>query len=165
MEIQEEHTTKEISPDMLDEMEEMQQDKAQDSQEESLLDQMEWQEAYGAPEEVKNHNQHTFLADSLHFASPEKVTFLDEWELGRPLFNLRFLLDIEDISHYYLDAICKKYKLDNKIAGYFRDKINNISESGMSKKGFVQNLNVTRKMEATRQRIKNLNLQKKNRIG
>ncbi len=141
---------------MYDEMQNLQQEDAEDTQHEQFLNQQEFQDAYGSPEPEQRFNQHTFLANSLEFDSPEKVTFMTVSELGTPLFNMRFLLDIEDISKYYLDEMAKKLGIPNEIALYFREKIKNISDSGMSHNGFVQNLNVTKKMEATRQRIKNL---------
>lgn len=141
---------------MYEEMQGLQEDEVEDTQQDQFLNQQEFQEAYGSPEPEQKYNQHAFLANSLVFDSPEKVTFMSESELGTPLFNLRFLLDIEDISKYYLDKMAGELEITNKIAEYFREKIKNISDSGMSNKGFVQNLNVTKKMEATRQRVRNL---------
>lgn len=146
---------------MYDELKGLETDEAEETQEGQYLNQQEMQEAYGYPEPEEKQNQHAFLANSLKEKNPEKVTFMTESELGTPLFNLRFLLDIEDICKYYLDDIVVELKLkdstiSNKISAYFREKIVNISDSGMSNKGFVQNLNVTKKMESTRERIKNL---------
>ena len=140
--------------EMYEEMQETNMDDGLDSEDERMLGQQEFQEAYGAPEPEERHNQHTFLANSLSFNEPEKVTFLEQSELGTPLFNMRFLLDIEDIAKYYIDDLANELEQHNKIAEYFRQKIKNVSDSGMSKNGFVQNLNVTKKMEATRQRIR-----------
>jgi len=141
---------------MYEEMKGLEADDTEESQENEQLTRQEFQDSYGYPEAEEKINQHTFLANSLKLDQPEKVTFMTESELGTPLFNLRFLLDIEDICRYYLDDIAEELKLQNKISLYFREKIVNISESGMSNKGFVQNLNVTKKMESTRERIKNL---------
>lgn len=142
--------------EMIEEMKELQEDELEEQTEDDMLNRQTWQEAYGVPEPEEKVNQHTFLKDSLSFADPEKVTFLNQYELGRPLFNLRFLLDIEDICKYYLDELAKKYGEENKIADYFREKINNICSSGMSNDGFVQNLNVSKKIDVKRRRIKNL---------
>lgn len=146
----------EFKQQMEEEMENSETEDTADQQQEQMLNQQEFQEAYGVPEPEQQFNQHAFLAKSLEFGESEKVTYLGESELGRPLFNIRFLLDIEDIAHYYLDKMAKDYGCENKIAQYFREKINNVCASGMSNKGFVQNLNVTRRMDATRKRIKNL---------
>ncbi len=148
--------TQEFEQEMMEEMQENNLDDAADSTEDSMLNSQNWQEAYGVPEPEERVNQHKFLKDSLELANPEKVTFMSESELGRPLFNLRFLLDIEDICKFYLDEMAEEFNVDNRISNYFREKINNICSSGMSNKGFVQNLNASRKIEVTRSRIKNL---------
>ncbi len=140
---------------MLDEMENMQLDESQDQQDEQMLNQQEFQDGMG-PEQEMPYNQHTFLANSLDQENPEKVTFLSTSELGIPLFNMRFLQDIEDVCKHYLDGLCKKYGVENKIAEYFRAKIKNISDSGMSNQGFIQNMNVTKKVDMTRTRKRNL---------
>ncbi len=149
-------TNDNFDQEMLEEMKELELDNQQDTEEDRLLTQQEYNEGYGYPEEEKKHNQHEFLARSLIFDEPEKVTFMSPSELGIPLFNLRFLLDVEDIIKHYLDEMAKDLGVENKIATYFRDKIINISSSGMSNNGFVQNLNVTKKMESTRQKIRNI---------
>jgi len=146
----------EYQQEVYEEMKELDLDDTEDTEENRFLNQQEMQEGYGSPQVEERHNQHTFLANSLNLEQPEKVTFMTISELGTPLFNLRFLLDIEDICKYYLDDLSENLGLQNKISLYFRDKIKNISDSGMSYEGFVQKLNVTKKMESTRQRIKNL---------
>ena len=145
-----------MSEEMLEEMRDLQEEEGFESNEDDMLDRGPFQEALGAPEAEQRFNQHVFLSQSIQSDEPEKVTFLSESELGRPLFNLRFLLDIEDICKYYLDDLAKEYKTDNKISQYFREKINNISSSGMSNKGFLQNLNASKKIDVTRSRIRNL---------
>lgn len=149
--------------EMIEEMKDLENDEAQDSQDESMMNSQEFQEGYGVPEPEQQFNQHSFLANSLNHENPEKVTFLTESELGRPLFNMRFLLDIEDITTYYLEDLFKKYGVRNRISIYFREKIKNIADSGMSNKGFIQRLNVTKNVEMTRKRVRsnsNLNNQK-----
>ena len=146
---------------MNEEMQDVQEEDSAIQTEESMMNQQNWQEAYGVPEQEQSFNQHTFLANSLALESPEKVTFMSESELGRPLFNLRFLLDIEDICKYYLDDLSNELDLVNEIAKYFRAKIINISDSGMSHNGFVQNLNASRKIDVTRSRVRNLEPQLK----
>lgn len=140
---------------MMEEMENIQLDEAQDQQEEQMINSQEFQEGM-MPDENTQFNQHTFLASSLDQENPEKVTYLSDSELGVPLFNMRFLQDIEDVSKHYLDGLCKEYNVKNKIANYFRAKIINIADSGMSNKGFIQNMNVTKKVDMTRTRKRNL---------
>ena len=149
-------TQEQFEKQMMEEMEDLEADRMYDQQEEQIANTQELQEAYSSQGEEQQFNQHTFLANSLGLEEVEKVTYLGESELGRPLFNMRFLLDIEDISKYYIDDLAAGFNIPNKIADYFRAKINNIGSSGMSNKGFIQNLNVTRKMDSTKNRIRNL---------
>ena len=142
--------------EMMEEMQDLQAEDMAEQSDDDSLNRQSWQEAYGVPEPEEKVNQHTFLKDSLSHEDPEKVTFLTQYELGRPLFNIRFLLDIEDICKYYLDELARGYNQENRIAQYFREKINNICASGMSNDGFVQGLNVSKRIDVKRQRIKNL---------
>lgn len=142
--------------EMIEEMKDLEEDNQFDQQEDDILTRQSWQDAYGVPEPEQSFNQHIFLANSLIFDSPEKVTFMNESELGRPLFNLRFLLDIEDICKYYLDDLAEDLGIVNQISNYFRAKIVNICSSGMSHKGFLQNLNVSKKIEVNRKRIREI---------
>ena len=78
---------------------------------------------------------------------------------------------MEDIAKYYLDPLLVSLKEEqealkekgkpyvdidveknNGIANYFYNKIQNVTDSGMSNMGFSMNLNVTRKMDATRRK-------------
>lgn len=140
---------------MIEEMENIQLDEAQDQQDEQMVNSQEFQDSM-IPEPDMPFNQHTFLANSLDQENPEKVTFLSHSELGIPLFNMRFLQDIEDVCKHYLDGICKQYGVENKISQYFRAKIINIADSGMSNEGFIQNANITKKVDMTRTRRRNL---------
>lgn len=146
----------EYNEEIDEELEEIQREKQEEMQEDQMDNQEEWREQYGVPEQEEKFNQHKFLAESIRLQDSEKVTFLLEQELGRPLFNVRFLLDLEDVAKHYLDSIAKELGVENRIAIYFRQKINNICSSGMSNKGFVQNLNASRIIEATRRRVNNL---------
>lgn len=155
----------ELDDETLALMEEMKEDQTEDTFDDQQMMSREFAEGYPVPEPEETLNAHNFLNKAAFQAQDTvRTTWLSESELGRPLFNIRFLLDMEDISKYYLDAIIDKLykekkidtKIDNKIANYFREKIRNITDSGMSNKGFAMNLNVTRKMEARRERIKNL---------
>lgn len=149
-------SAEEFEQQMIEEMEGIQLDQQQDDQDEQALNSQEFNEGMMVPEPEQTFNQHQFIAESLNIQNPEKVTYLDVSELGRPIFNMRFLLDIEDVCKHYLDDLCKEHKQSNKIAEYFRAKIKNISDSGLSKDGFIQNINVTRKMDVTRRRQRNI---------
>ncbi|KKL24347.1 hypothetical protein LCGC14_2416190, partial [marine sediment metagenome] len=83
-----------------------------------------------------------------------RTTYLTEGELGRPLFTVRFLLDMEDIAKYYIDPLSEELKIDNRIAKYFWEKIQNITSSGMSNLGFGPLLSVTKRMDITRKKVK-----------
>ena len=141
-------------------MQQMQEDQMEDSAEEIIEDQFmknqELMDAYGAPEPEEKMNPSTFLHKAAFSKDVDVVrsTFLSPEELGRPLFTTRFMMKMEDIAKYYLDEICKELKVPNKIAEYFRADIVNTAESGMSNKGFIANLNVTRRMDATRRKIR-----------
>lgn len=149
--------------EMMEEMEDEQAFNSEEGQEESMLNQMSMQEAYGSPEPEEKQNAHALLHKAA-FESKDTVrtTFLTESELGKPLFNVRFLLDMEDVANYYLNPLLLKVgkdpKQDNRISKYFWEKLQNITSSGMSNKGILLNLNVTRKMDSTRRRVKD-NLQ------
>ncbi len=138
-------------------MEDYQEDQAWDNAQNQIEDNSEWQEAYGAPEPEERQNAHSFLHRAT-FDSDDttKTSWLSESELGRPLFSVRFLLDMEDISKFYIDPLAKQLNVENKIADYFLQKIHNTTDSGMSNKGFAMNLNVTRKMDTTRRKMKEL---------
>lgn len=164
----------------LEQMEEEMQDMKDDDQQDQFENSMEFHEGYGPPEQEERRNAHTFLHRSV-FEEDDTVrlTNLDQEELGRPLFNVRFLLDMEDIAKFYLDEeildmnLKEKENLEkenskkdkskedkvqifseNKIADYFRQKIKNITDSGMSKEGFTMGLNVTRRMDTSRKRVR-----------
>ena len=155
---------KPLTEEELEELQEMQEDIAQDTADDQREDTLEWQEAYGSPEPEEKHNQHTFLSNAVKAEDTTRVTYLDEWELGRPMFSVRFLLDMEDISKFYLDEMVKELsskgeEINNNIANYFHQKILNITDSGMSKEGFAMNLNVTRKIDMLRKKVRINNIE------
>lgn len=137
----------------------------EESQEDAEIDrwmtQQEITDSYPSPESEEKQNQHSFLHKAA-FGEIDTVrtTFLSESELGRPLFSIRFMLKMEDIAKYYLDNLIKTLGMNpmkqNKIANYFNADIKNTSDSGMSNKGFAMNLNVTRKMDAVRKRVRDI---------
>ena len=144
----------EITPEEIEEYQEEQKAEGEESDEDRMAAQQEFAEAYGSPEPEEKHNQHTFLSNAVKAKDTTRTTFLSEQEIGKPLFSVRFLLDMEDVSHHYLDGFANEYNGENRIATYFFNKVQNITDSGMSNKGFAMNLNVTRKMDTTRTRVK-----------
>lgn len=153
-----------LTAEELEELQNMQEDAAEDTADDQREDAVDWQEAYGAPEPEEKHNQHTFLSNAVKSPNTVRTTYLDEWELGRPMFNVRFLLDMEDISKFYLDEMAeelstKEKPVFNNVSDYFRQKILNITDSGMSKEGFTMNLNVTRKMDSMRKKVRVSNIE------
>ena len=143
----------EVTQEMIDEYEEAQEDAAADTDEDRLQRTQDLQEAYGYPTPDEKHNQHTFLSKAVEGDNTVRVTYLDKEELGRPLFSVRFLLDMEDVANHYLNPIAEYLKGNNKISQYFFQKVLNITDSGMSKEGFAMNLNVTKKMDTTRKKL------------
>ncbi|KKN20298.1 hypothetical protein LCGC14_0937100 [marine sediment metagenome] len=136
-------------------MEDFSEDQSEDMEENRLLSGTEWQEGYGPPEPEERHNAHTFLAKAV-FDQPNtlKTTFLTEGELGRPDFSVRFLASIKTVAEDLIDPLAKHFELENGVAHYFGEKMENITASGLSNKGFSMNMNVTRKMDATRKRVR-----------
>lgn len=154
----------------LEMMKEIQEEQAEDVFDENQMLNKEFAEGYPIPEPEEKINSAAFL-NKAAFQSKDtvKTTYLSEGELGRPLFNVRFLLDMHDITKHYLDDMIKELnhtlneeekdkviQIENRIANYFLEKVRNITDSGMSNKGFAMNLNVTRKMDSTRARVKDL---------
>ncbi len=139
-------------------MKEAQEDATSEGAEDSFLDQQEYMEAYGSPQAEEKLNQHAFLNKAVfNTLNTVKNSYFTEEELGRPLFNVRFLMDMEDIAKHYLDPFISLFEnedkpVENKISNYFLMKAYNISESGMSREGFAMNLNVMRQVQMTRKR-------------
>ena len=148
-----------MTAEELQEYQEMQEDAADETQEDNFDNNQDFSEAYGSPEPEEKHNQHTFLSKAIEAENTVRLTHLNEFELGRPMFNIRFLLDMEDISKFYLDELAKELGVDNKVSDYFKQKIQNITDSGMSKDGFAMNLNVTKKMDSIRQKVRVNNIE------
>ncbi len=150
-----------LSDEQLVEMQEDLEDADEDKMEDQVELSQDMQELYGAPTESQQHNQHTFIHKAA-FDSRDTIrtTYLSKDELGRPLFSVRFLLDLHKIASYYLDPILAELKLDpkkyNGIANYFWQKNQNITNSGMSNEGFSMNLNVTQKKDMVRRRIRTI---------
>lgn len=144
---------------LMEEMKDLQDEEMEDQQEDQFQTQNDLQNAYGHPEQEEKYNQHRFISRTVFESdTPERISFLLESELGRPLFNVRFLLGLVNISRHYINPILKNLGMDekdNRIAHYFRSKVNDICWSGLSRDGFIQNTNITKKMDSTRMRVKN----------
>jgi hypothetical protein len=155
----EEITEEEIQAEILEQIKQDQEDDSSEAQEDSIVDQANYSGAYGESQAEQSLNPSSFLHKAA-FESDNalRTTFLTETELGRPLFSVRFLLDLHNISNHYLNPIIsqmkkeKEVEIENKIANYFAEKIKNITGSGMSNEGFAMNLNVTKKVDSTRRR-------------
>lgn len=148
-----------LSVDQLEELEEDMEDQKEEDMENQFDVTSDLQEGYGSPIPDEKHNAHAFLNKAAFIAEDTvRTTFLKEEELGRPIFTVRFMMDMEDVSHYYLDSVLRSLKLNptewNGISNYFKAKIQNVTHSGMSNKGFAMNLNVTQKKDMTRKRIR-----------
>ena len=169
-----------------EEMEEMQEEQAEDAEDNRQDTNEETRELYGAPEPVESYNQHTFLNKAVFdSADTLKNTFLNPEECGRPDFSVRFLLQMKTITEHYINPIVlelrkemidaktedgkPKYteaeiiQVENGIAKYFWSKTQNITNSGMSMDGFAMNLNVMRKLEATRKKMRTSSLDNLNK--
>ena len=144
-----------ITEEMLEELEDQREDQMEDQAEDQADLSEEYREAYGSPEPDVKMTAEAYLWES-SFRSPDtlRTTFLTEGELGRPLFTVRFILDMEDIAKFYIDPIAKDLGVPNKIAHYFWEKLQNITSSGMSNQGFSPLLSVTKKMDITRKKTK-----------
>ncbi len=146
-----------ITPEMFDMLQEEQEDEAADAEADRQMTQQEIMDAMGYPTAEEKQNQHSYLHKAtFDHEDSIRTTYLTESELGRPLFSIRFLLDMEGVSKYYLDKIAKDLDVINEISNYFRKKTYNVTNSGMSNEGFAMNLNVTKKMDATRRRVRNV---------
>ena len=134
-------TLDDFSEEQVEEME----DEEEETKEEAFDDQQELIEEYGSPDPEEKHNSHFIINKAIEKIDTVRTTYLTESELGRPLFSVRFLSDLHD------DAL--RHNLD-RITKYYWEKIQNITSSGMSNKGFVMNLNVTQKRDQTRRRVR-----------
>ncbi len=149
-------TEEKITEEMMDQYEEDQKDDMADDRYDDMSDDQETRDTFGYPEQEERQNPHTFLHKATFGeGNTIKTTFLTQEELGRPLFNIRFLLDMEDIAKHYLKDLVKQLGTENKVADYFINKAYNVSDSGMSREGFTMGLNVTRRMDMTRRKEKN----------
>ncbi len=140
---------------LMEEMEAINQEKSEDNMQDQMEMTQAWNEANDEGQKIEDtQNAHSFLHKAT-FGDEEntiRTTFLHEGELGKGLFTVRFIMDMVDVSKFYLDPVCKELKINNRISEYLQAKIINVTTSGMSNKGFAMNLNVTRKMDSTRQR-------------
>lgn len=134
----------------------------EDDNEEQIEDdsetRQEFQDDYPAPEPEEKINQWSIIDKATKAPNTLRTTFLDPWELGKPIFSVRFYQTYYDLSRLYLDPMIKAKgrdpRTENLVADYFYNKVQNITNSGMSNKGFTMNLNVTHKRDTTRKRVR-----------
>ena len=79
-----------LSEEELEEMEDMQDELLEDQQADNVENSQELGELYGSPEPEERHNQHTFLDNAVKAKDTVRTTYLDEWELGRQMINVRY---------------------------------------------------------------------------
>lgn len=150
-------SSEEPTEEELDEMEEEAEDDAEEEREEAFESQQEMINDYPYPEQEEKHNAHFIINKSLEKQDTIRTTFLTEQELGRPLFSVRFLSDLHDDAvraNQEIQKITGKELNLNLLEAYYFEKIQNITATGMSNKGFMMNLNVTQRREATKRRLK-----------
>lgn len=136
-----------------------QEDDAEDTSEDNLELSQELNEQYATAGEPQTpFNQWQLIKKAIEQDDTVRTTYLTKEELGKPLFTVRFLMDMEDVAHHYLKDMLIERGLDpyhdNIVARYLANKYQNISSSGMSNQGFTMNLSVTRKTDATKKRIR-----------
>lgn len=157
----EDNIEEELTPEEVDEMEQEAEEDSEEREEDSTDLREELTEEYGSPIPEEKHNQWTTINKALGLQDTVRTTFLTESELGRPTFSVRFLMNMHDDALYALnnDLFIMGYepKEANLIANYFWDKLQNVTGSGMSNKGFTMNLNVTQKRDTTRKKIREIN--------
>lgn len=133
-------------------------DDAADASEESYEENMQIQKDYMAPEAEEKLNQFAIIKHAIKDKDTTRTTYLTPEELGRPMFSVRFYQDYCDFAGHYLNGTLDEMGFDpqtsNFIAHYFKNKVLNITNSGMSNKGFTMNLSVTQKRDTTKKRIK-----------
>ena len=145
----EEEPEEEMDEEELEELKEESEDDDAEYKEDAFIENMDLQEDYPIGEPEEKHTSHFIINKALEKGDTIRTTFLTESELGRPIFSVRFYSDLHD------DAL--RLGLD-RLADFYWQKIQNITSSGMSNKGFVMNLNVTQKRDMTRRRVKDNNL-------
>jgi hypothetical protein len=141
----------------IEEAEEEIEDNDEEVREDNFEAQQDLAEDYPYPEQEEKHNSHFIINKALEKPDTVRTTFLTENELGKPLFSVRFLSDLHDdalrANEEIKDITSKQIDL-NILEKYYYEKIQNITSTGMSNKGFMMNLNVTHKREATKRRLR-----------
>lgn len=123
-------------------------------EEQELLEDMKEDDAgsYGLPEVEKNYEKFKFLTDVKESQDTVRTTFVTREELGRPLFSLRFYINLEKMA---------RLKAYNLVADYLHHKAITTTDTGLSSEGFLMNLAVkktTEKLKRKQQReVQNLN--------
>lgn len=146
--------------ELMEAMRDEQADDSAESEQSRLMDQYQFNEAYGAPEPEEKVNQHAFINKTVFDNKTTlRASYLKQEELGRADFAVRFLMNLHLIAKQMIDPVCEEFGLkkdENMVANYFKDKVEIITSSGLSNEGFIQNLNATKKIEATRKRVRDI---------
>lgn len=104
-----------------------------------------YSDMYGAPSEQEQHNLHSFLTGVLKADDRIKTSFLTVPELGKPVFSVRFWLNIASYS---------KLKGFDLVHNYAIQKAKNTTDTGLSREGFIINTSVTQKKVRARHRYR-----------
>lgn len=148
----------ELERGMLQKIEDMQEQERIEKEQDRMLEDSQLREGFPMEPSIEEQmNPSAFLhRAAFDEEDTSKTTYLTQQELGKPLFSVRFLMELKNIAHFHLTPIMKEVGLnpekENRIANYFWDKVQNISNTGLSNEGFAMNLNVTRKMDMTRKK-------------
>lgn len=151
--IEPEEIEEEVEAERIEEAEDEYEDDNEDEAEDRFEQNQNFQQDYDAPMPDEKLNSHTIINKALERKDTIRTTFLTENELGRPLFSVRFLAELHEDAMRPITVGDEVTYLD-KIADYYYQKIQNITESGMSNKGFMMNLNVTQKRDQVKRRVK-----------
>jgi len=97
------------------------------------------------PEQEKLLDKYLFLNNVKESDNTIKTSFLTKAELGKPLFPVRFWLELATYAQLKGYDIVKDYCID---------KAKNITDTGLSNEGFLLGLVVTKRRETALQRKK-----------
>lgn len=152
----EDEQSQDLAPEDLGPVEE-DEDEQEEIDEEKYENNLDIQDDYAAPEAEEKLNQYAIMDKAIKAKDTVRTTFLNEQELGRPLFSVRFYGTYRDLARHYLDVELDQLGFDAKrniVKEYFNNKIQNITDSGMSNRGFTMNLSVTQKRDVQKKRIR-----------
>lgn len=209
-----------ITPEDIAEYQEQMKSQEEESRDESIEDQQATSQGFmEALSGSQPQNKDAFLHKSAFDTSDTlRTSYLNEFELGRPMFSVRTLLELKNLADHHMSQVVEMINLEtfnqheeklndlnaekekalekkgltkkeinkikedyiqdvyilgkeyipvvDSITPYIEEKIQGITNSGMSNEGFISNLTASRKLEISRkkydtQRIENLKGSKK----